>query len=124
MLKSNSKNLHLEMLSTIKSKSLINKLSDHDSSSEEISDTNPQEDQTQMEIDISQAVKSSSSISSSSSVSTSSLSPKNQLNRVYNDEDDLPIDLSAKKSRLNNYYSATVSPRTLTKIKTILSLSY
>lgn len=102
MLKSNSKNLHLDILSTMKSE-MIN---DNDSSSE--AEHSPQEDQTQMEIDISHAVKSSSSISSSSSLSTSSLSPKNQLNRVYADEDDLPIDLSAKKSRLNNYYSATV----------------
>ncbi len=65
-------------------------------------------EQTNMEVDISQAIKSSSSISSSSSLSTSSISPKNSLSKTYTDEDDMPIDLSAKKSRLNNYYSATV----------------
>ncbi len=69
---------------------------------------NHEHEQTHMEVDISQAIKSSSSISSSSSLSTSSISPKNSLSKAYTDEDDMPIDLSAKKSRLNNYYSATV----------------
>ena len=72
----------------------------------EESDTNENNETTQMEVDITQAVKSSSSISSLSSYSASS-SSKHLLNKIYNEEE-LPVDLSAKKSRLS-YYSATVT---------------
>ncbi len=100
-----------ELLSKIKSenKSFAEALITVQDSGDNYSEQDNQEqDNNQMEIDISQAVKSSSSISSSSSLSTSSISPKHSLSKAYTDEDDLPIDLSAKKSKLNNYYSATV----------------
>ena len=103
MLKSNKKATYDEMLSQIKSEA--KNQTDNESGAEDC-----QDDQNTMEVDvINPAIKSSSSISSSSSVSDSSISPKNQLHKLYDDEDDLPIDLSAKKSRLNSYYSATVT---------------
>lgn len=98
-----SKNSFDEMLSQIKSDK-------SQTTTDNESVEGSQDDQGTMEVDVmNPAVKSSSSISSSSSVSTSSISPKNQLHKLYDDEDDLPIDLSAKKSRLNSYYSATVT---------------